>query len=414
MMELVDTDPNVEVQAAEYRRLLGYPPDHEWSDRARELAGWAREWYATNGRPWVYARETSDVEIANGSIRIEGVPFHSTHLQGTLERAGAHGVMLVAASAGVELEQEARKLWNEGKPDEYFFLEVFGSAAVEHLTHLAGARLCAWAEERDMAVLPHYSPGYPEWDIGEQVRLMDLIGKAGPLPCALEVLDSGALRPKKSQLAVFGFTRHTDRVRRLADLIPCENCSFLPCQYRRAANGHTISSLPSETFHFLTGNGNHATPATTQPSIRYTVKTKALKRWARERLSLHPQPNGAIDAVFRYEGTTCTNMGRPLVFQYCVSLGPREQGYPIQEQQCGPATEDTGHTHMCRYLDAAGELMSAIAREKPFLGQLLNTVLAWKRPECAPGCYCEPSSREHKWGIVLETIHYALHQNQEP
>ena len=26
-----------------------------------------------------------------------------------------------------------------------------------------------------MAVLPHYSPGYPEWDIGEQPRLLELI-----------------------------------------------------------------------------------------------------------------------------------------------------------------------------------------------------------------------------------------------
>ena len=42
------------------------------------------------------------------------------------------------------------------------------------------------------------------------------------------------LRPKKSLLAVFGLTRHIDRVRRLTDLVPCENCSFLTCQYRRS------------------------------------------------------------------------------------------------------------------------------------------------------------------------------------
>ena len=29
-----------------------------------------------------------------------------------------------------------------------------------------------------MAVLPHYSPGYPEWDIGQQPRLLDLIRRA--------------------------------------------------------------------------------------------------------------------------------------------------------------------------------------------------------------------------------------------
>jgi hypothetical protein len=34
----------------------------------------------------------------------------------------------------------------------------------------------------------------------------------------------------------------------------------------------------------------------------------------------------------------------------------------------------------------------------------------WTRPASPAGCYCEPDSRLHKWGLVLETIHYALAQ----
>jgi len=37
-------------------------------------------------------------------------------------------------------------------------------------------------------------------------------------------------------------------------------------------------------------------------------------------------------------------------------------------------------------------------------------VIAWSRPLNGAGCYCEPNSRKHKWGLVLETIHYALLQ----
>jgi hypothetical protein len=396
MIELVETAPDVNVQPAEYQRLLGYPPGHELSDRARELAAWARDWYRENGRPWVYAREADSVEIASDSIRIEGVPFHSKRLQATLEKAGAHGAILVAAGAGAELEQESRRLWEEGKPDEYFFLEVFGSATVEHLTHMTGARLCAWAEEQGMAVLPHYSPGYPEWDIAEQAQLLKLIAKR-PLPRSLEALDSGALRPKKSQLAVFGFTRYTGRVRRLTELIPCENCTYVPCQYRRAPHRALTEPRPLESG--------------IQPA-HYTVKPKALKRWSEERLSLHRRPDGAVEAVFRYDGTTCTNMGRPLTFLYHVDLGPPEDGYHILDQRCAPAPDDTGHTHMCRYIENPGNLSEAIAREKPLLGQPLRAALAWQRPSCATGCYCEPAGREHKWGIVLETIHYALGEQE--
>ena len=39
----------------------------------------------------------------------------------------------------------------EEKPDEYFFLEIFGSAVVEHLVAGMGARLCGWAEARALA-----------------------------------------------------------------------------------------------------------------------------------------------------------------------------------------------------------------------------------------------------------------------
>ncbi len=109
---------------------------------------------------------------------------------------------------------------------------MYGSAVVEHLTTMTGARLCGWADSEAMAVLPHYSPGYPEWDMRDQQALFNLIG-ADAIPGALDVLDSGMLRPKKSLLAVFGVTRHIDRVRRLSELVPCENCSFANCQFRR-------------------------------------------------------------------------------------------------------------------------------------------------------------------------------------
>jgi hypothetical protein len=105
-------------------------------------------------------------------------------------------------------------------------------------------------------------------------------------------------------------------------------------------------------------------------------------------------------------------MDRSLTFHYHVKLGPRAEGYPIQEQRCVPATGDTGHTHMCQYLENPERLMNAIQSERPLGGQPLNAVLSWQRPTCAPGCYCDAASRDHKWGLVLETLHYALVQKE--
>jgi hypothetical protein len=408
VIEIIDTSPDIDVQPAEYIRLLGYPRGHVLEGRALELAQCARDWFEQNGHPWVYARGIDGMLIEDDAVVVDGARFKSTRLRSTLHAAGAERAVLVAVSAGPELEQEAQARWREEKPDEYFFLEVFGSAVVEHLVTITGARLCAWADGERAAVLPHYSPGYSGWVIDEQSSLLDAIRRSRPDAVRVDVMDSGMLRPKKSLLALFGVTHYTDRVRRLTELSPCENCSFAPCQYRRMpyrrSRQSTMSELPLNTvetdFAALTAEAN------------YSVSVKALRRWSQERLSITTRDDGRIAAVFCYEGTTCTNMGRPLQFHYHVTLGSREDGYPILEQSCGPAPDDNGHTSMCRYLSDREQLMASIAVERPLRGQPLDDVIRWTRPSSPAGCYCEAESRQHKWGLVLETIHYALARRQ--
>ena len=388
MIELADTRPDTQVAGAEYLRLLGYPRGHVLEGRACELAQWARAWYAENGRPWVYAREMAAVELAAGAVRIQGAAFHSERLRQTFEEAEAHGAILAAASAGPEAEREAQKLWSEEKPDEYFFLEIYASAVVEHLVTMLGARLCAWAETQGAAILPHYSPGYTGWDVAEQPRLLALAG--GELPGPLETLESGALRPKKSLLAVFGVTCNAYSLHRLTAGPPCVNCSFHPCQYRRAP---------------------YARGESAKAQRGYTVNATALERWAGRRLRLHEFDDGSIEARFRYDGTTCTNLGRSLAFDYTVKLGSQDEGFPVREQHCAPAPGDDGYRSMCQYLANGEALIDSIQREKPLAGRPLEEVLEWRRPASPAGCYCDPASRDHKWGLVFETIHYALRKS---
>jgi hypothetical protein len=261
-----------------------------------------------------------------------------------------------------------------------------------------------------MAVLPHYSPGYPEWDISQQAKLLTLMKTNAKLPGELDVLESGMLRPKKSLLAVFGLTKQIDRVRKLTELVPCENCSFSPCQFRRAPYDEPSkrSLTPNETPPFRQG-------LSLERDATYSINTRALQRWAQERLKLESHDDGTTDATFWYEGTTCSNMGRTFVFNYHVKLGPREGGYVLKEMHCAPADGDEGHKYMCRYMNNAEHLMVAIENDRPLIGKPLNEVLAWQRPQdgaARAGCYCEPVSRKHKWGLVLETIHWALVQRE--
>ena len=415
-MEFFDTSPPVAVLDSEYQRLLGYPAGHELTGRSRELADATRAWHTANGKPWIYAREVAGIVISNDKLRIGETEFTSKRLCDQQLAAGAHTAVLVAVSAGPQCEARSREFWQEGKPDEYFFMEMYGSAVVEHLITLAGARICDWAERAGMSALPHYSPGYSGWDVAEQNKLWELIrgDKTHEFPGELEVLDTGMLRPKKSLLAVFGITRQQDQAFRLARLVPCESCAFSPCQYRRAPYKRSLPQIEDVRRLQPERSASASSVRQSAPALNqnasYSINARALRKWSQERLALNVGSDGAVEARFRYEGTTCSNMGKPLTYDYRVRLHPPEQNYEIAELACQPASDDTGHAAQCAYLNDGAELRRKIADEKPLLGRPLNDVLGWQRPFDPAGCYCEASSRVHKWGLVFEVIHYALVQ----
>ena len=51
---------------------------------------------------------------------------------------------------------------------------------------------------------------------------------------------------------------------------------------------------------------------------KYSVNAKALERWSDERLSVERRADGTLEAIFRYEGTTCSNLGRALRFPHAL------------------------------------------------------------------------------------------------
>lgn len=414
MDELIDIVPDINVQETEYKRLLGYPGDYVLHGQVGELMDLTRRWYTEYGRPWIYARRAETLDLVDARLIIDGMEFASKRFHGQLTDAQAHQIIMVAVSAGKSLEEKARQLWREEKPDEYFFMEIYGSAVVEHLITTAGARFCEWGDQHRMAVLPHYSPGYPGWDISDQNKLLRLIqdNRRHDIPEEIRVMESGMLRPKKSLLALFGITSRLDRVERLTTLVPCKNCSMPSCQYRRVPYKNSLPQV--EDVHRLRFNWHSSTAGSNQAALdtdaKYSFNSRALQKWSRERLQLKILDDRSVEAQFRYKGTTCSNIGRTLEFDYHVKLSSSEERYRIVDARCVPAPGDDGHRYMCQYLDNGDTFINAIAEEKPLLGMPLRDVLIWKREYSPSGCYCAAPSREHKWGIVLEVLHYALAQ----
>ena len=421
MDELILLKPEIRVQDNEYKRLLGLPKNYILEGRTLELANWAREWYSKNGSPWVYAFRTNDVKVKGEKLFINSIEFLSLSLKEQFEKAKVSCAVITLVCAGPELEEKAIQLWKEGKPDEYFFLEVYGSAVVEHLITTTGWRFCDWADKELMSVLPHYSPGYPGWQIEDQIKLFAVINEKmfNKLPSKIDILESGMLKPKKSLLAVFGITNQLDRVNNLREMIPCERCSLSNCIYRRSPYSNSINQIEDvnslqpklESGKVIVGKNYDGTvPAAgvLNEKAKYSVSSKALEKWKSNRLKVEILPDSSIKAKFNYEGTTCSNLGRPIKFEYHIKLSSMEDGYQISEMDCCPAGDDNGFEYMCEYISMPDELMESIEREKPLLGRPLNDILNWQRTFSPEGCFCNEDSRMHKWGIALEVLHYAL------
>ncbi len=406
MIEDFASQPKLAVTEAEFRRLLGYPRGHVPAARAQELTGMVRAWYAVQGRPWGYLREIS-LQVTGTRLHLDGVEFHSPRLHQHLRETGAQRAVLVVVSAGRECEEHARQLWQEGKPDEYYFFETFGSAVVEHLVAAMSGRICELAANEGLVAVPHYSPGYDGWDVADQNKLFGLVtlGLSRPFPGPIEVLASGMLNPKKSLLGVIGLADSKTAAAGAAGRTPCDHCSLVPCRFRRAPFRHA----PGNPEDRAAGAGaREAQPAGFSPG--YTTNPRALRKWAQERVQIEHRAGGSIEASFRFDGTTCSNLGRPLAFDYQVTLSSRLDGYQILRSDCRPAPGDTGHTQMCAYLGDAQALLHALDREKPLLGRPLAEVLNWSRVAAPSGCHCNAESRAHKWGLALEAIHFALAQ----
>jgi hypothetical protein len=222
-----------EVAAAEYARLLGLPRSRPLEGDLAERARDARAWYAENGQPWVAARRLAIARLDENAVDAGGCAvFTSRSLARGLRDGAAHGLVALAVTAGQRVDEESRRLWDAGRPDEAYFLDRFGAAVAEHLVPWASVWICRESERGGETVLAHLSPGCADWSLEEQRSLMSAVSggsdeRAGPL----RMLSSGMLTPKNSVLALRGLTRHFVAA---SPADACRACDLAPCSFRRA------------------------------------------------------------------------------------------------------------------------------------------------------------------------------------
>lgn len=376
---LPEIDAADQVSPAVFRRHLGVPTCAEFDDCLEELLDKTRCWYTAHGQPWADARYWGIQRYVYDLIHVEGHgPLSDPVLARGLDRVGAHALVVVAVTAGTAVHQHIDELSLQNRPDEAMFLNSYALATVEHRLEAIQSHLRSLFSAEGVKVLPHYTAGYDGWSNVEQRRLLRLVqGQTATTDYPLRLGPKGDLQPPTSTLAVFGLTCRTE--------------------------------FDEPLDHYWTCRANIAAAGDAGP--RYAFPERALRRWSDERLRMKALANNKFSATFRFEGTTCSNMGMPLLFDYHLLLQRSPQnGFQIVDSRCFPAENHTGYEKMCAYLEHGEQFMSRLTTYCPLEGKPLSEALAWEPTTSPAGCLCTRASQDHKWRIVLQTINYALNR----
>jgi hypothetical protein len=210
----LEVEPFLEAQGEALRR-----------PELRRVASWAVDVAKSLIRP-ALVHDWFPVTADGAQVRVGGMELHLGRHRELLDRA--QEALVGVATIGAALEQEARRLGQEGRTLEAFLLGEAGVFAVG----LLAKRLHAVAEEeaarRGWGVGAELAPGQlAGWDVREQKLLCGLLdlGSIG-----VEVTPTGLLVPEKSVSLLVGIGPAYESTRVES---PCRYCSQgTTCRYR--------------------------------------------------------------------------------------------------------------------------------------------------------------------------------------
>ena len=236
---LVTAEPRVladialEIDPAEVLRFQGYKRDadlpgaevHRLFDEALALGRRLMEARAVVRWLPVTRQEGDLLEAGGAALRIPRV----RESWGAVEY-----VVAAVCTIGDRLERRAAELWDARELPLASMLDSVGSGAVESLAEYVNDVLCQEAIALGLPVTNRISPGYGDWDVGEQRVLFglcpgDAIGVGLNAACFMTPVKSITL------LAGAGRAVRVDHY-----FSQCARCWMRDCAYRRAPARTTV------------------------------------------------------------------------------------------------------------------------------------------------------------------------------
>lgn len=222
----VSNQIDIEFDPQQVLHNIGYSADYKLSARLSSLV----DEYLENAYHLVepsYSCVIRDITFVQGShVAIEdSVTFESRVIAQLLEKC--HKVAVFLATIGDHLEEMVRHLAEDKLVLEAVVLDAIGSVAAESVADFIQGRVEEKANAQGLCISQRFSPGYCDWDIGQQRTLFwTMNGNSAGVRLTKECL----MLPQKSISGIIGIGPCNSNVE---NYNPCQTCNKHDCPGRR-------------------------------------------------------------------------------------------------------------------------------------------------------------------------------------
>ena len=217
---------DIEVDKKQVCRYIGYSADYEPPARISSLI----DEYAENAHNLIeqsYSYVIKDIERVQGStVVIEGsIVFRSRVIARLLRRCCK--VAVFVATIGSRFEEMTYRLADEGSILQAAVLDAIGSDIIEKVADSVQDRIRELAGTQGFVISQRFSPGYCDWDIGQQKMVFRAVSKNSTV---VRLNRQCLMLPRKSISGIIGIGLSDSGVEHYN---PCKTCNKSDCPGRR-------------------------------------------------------------------------------------------------------------------------------------------------------------------------------------
>lgn len=221
----IDIESN-DINRKQVSRYIGYGADYKLPARTSSLI----DEYIENVYHLIdpaYSYVIMDVERVEGSIAVieDSIILESRVIARLLEQCEKVAVFLL--TIGKHLEDTTCRMAEDGLMVQATVLDAIGSDATERIADFVEGRISDAANAHGLVTSRRFSPGYCDWDIGQQEAVFQAVDSDA---VGVSLTERCLMLPQKSMSGIIGIGPSDGNV---DNYNPCKTCNKHDCLGRR-------------------------------------------------------------------------------------------------------------------------------------------------------------------------------------